>query len=69
MSSVTPLIEQVRDRTEPYVIVTIDEEGIRWRPGLKSECEVIAAVLGNCAVMTREAFIEALIKSEQEDDA
>jgi hypothetical protein len=66
MTYLTPLIEQVKTATHPYVVLTVDEDGVRWKDESKASCLLIAAILGNCAVMTREEFIEALNKLEDD---
>jgi hypothetical protein len=60
MSELSPLIEQARRETYPYVVVTVTDEGICWRAETQVACEVMADIIGNCKVMPREKFIEEL---------
>ena len=67
MSDLAPLIQQARLEIHPYVVVTIDDKGIRWRAETQAACECMADIIGNCRVMPREEFISMLETVQQEE--
>jgi hypothetical protein len=60
MTDLAPLIEQVRQETHPYVVVGFSDEGILWRAESQGACQVMADIMGDYYVMTREYFLETL---------
>ena len=65
MKELQPLINEISKYPDSHVVMFLEETAIRWRCLPKSACDLIAEIIGNAKVMTKEEFIKVLKKVEK----
>ncbi len=62
------LIVLAEQEPHPYAVISLCDEGIRWKAESKEACEVMASILGDGAkAMPMTDFINGLKKVQEEE--